>query len=374
VTATGHVLRSTRAIVDLSAIGSNVAAIRDQIGSRRLLMAAVKADGYGHGAVEVARVALSSGADCLGVALPEEGKRLREAGIEVPILVLGLIQPDEAYKVVESDLDQTVYSMPLVEALNSEARRSSKKVNIHLKVDTGMGRIGIKPNEAVGFAKRVQRYKNLNLVGVFSHFCTADSADKTFAQTQLQRFSEVLDSLEQADIHVTIRHIANSAAVLDMTEAYLDMVRPGIMIYGLYPSNQVTHSITLEPAMTLVTKVIAIKTVPAGTSISYGRTFITTKKETTIATLPLGYGDGLSRLLSNKAEVLIRNTRAPLVGTICMDMCMVDVSGVKDVKCGDQVTIFGKDPSVEELAEKIGTINYEVTCNVSKRVPRVYSQ
>ena len=370
----GHVARATQAVINLAAIGRNIEGIRRKIGPDRHLMAVVKADGYGHGAVPVARVALASGADWLGVAIPEEGAVLRAAGVTAPILVVGLIQPEEAYKVVKDGLDQAVCSLELLEALDREAGRVSAKVGVHLKMDTGMGRIGVIPEETILFAKRILGFKNLALRGIFSHFSTADKADKSYAELQLRCFEAVLHDFSQAGIDAGIRHIANSAAILDLPQSYYDMVRPGIMLYGLYPSKEVTHSITLEPAMTLVTKVIAIKAVPAGTSISYGRTFITTKKETIIATLPLGYGDGLSRLLSNKAEVLIRNKRAPLVGTICMDMCMVDVSSVKEVKCGDQVIIFGKDPSVDELAEKIDTINYEVTCNVSKRVPRVYSQ
>ena len=370
----GHVARATQAVINLAAIGRNIERIRRKIGPDRHLMAVVKADGYGHGAVPVARVALTSGADWLGVAIPEEGAVLRAAGVTAPILVVGLIQPEEAYKVVKDGLDQAVCSLELLEALDREAGRVSAKVGVHLKMDAGMGRIGVIPEETILFAKRILGFKNLALRGIFSHFSAADKADKSYAKLQLRCFEAGLYDLSQAGIDAGIRHIANSAAILDLPQSYYDMVRPGIMLYGLYPSKEVTHSITLEPAMTLVTKVIAIKAVPAGTSISYGRTFITTKKETIIATLPLGYGDGLSRLLSNKAEVLIRNKRAPLVGTICMDMCMVDVSSVKEVKCGDQVIIFGKDPSVDELAEKIGTINYEVTCNVSKRVPRVYSQ
>jgi len=335
-------------------------------------MAVVKADGYGHGAVEVARAALDSGADRLGVAIPEEGWELREAGIAVPILVFGLIQPEEAYKVVEADLDQTVCSVELLQTLDREAARASKRINVHIKVDTGMGRIGLTPEEVVSFARRVQEFKNLNLEGIFSHFATADAKDKTFAQRQLELFDGVLRDLERADIDIPIRHMANSAAILDLPGSYYDMVRPGIMIYGLYPSREVSRSIELRPAMTLQTKVVAVKTVPRGTPISYGRTFITRAQATVIATLPIGYADGLSRLLSNKGEVLIRGRRAPLVGTICMDMCMADVSSVEGVRCGDEAIIFGEEPPVDEVAEKIGTINYEVTCAVSRRVPRVY--
>jgi len=365
--------RATRAIIDLGAISHNIAEIRKKTGSRRNLMAVVKADGYGHGAVEVSQVALRSGADWLGVALPEEGQQLREAGIEAPILVVGLIQPEEVHKVVRSKLAQAVASIKLLEALDYEAGRASMKVNVHIKLDTGMARIGIKPEDAVSFARKVRSFKNLNLEGVFSHFATADEKDKAFSKHQLQLFEQAINDLHAAGIEIPKRHIANSAALLDLPESYYDMVRPGIMIYGLYPSREVSHSIELKPAMTFKTKISAVKVVPPGTPISYGRTFIT-KRRATVATLPVGYADGYSRLLSNHAEVLIKGRRVPVIGTVCMDMCMIDVSNIEDVQPGDEVILFGGDLTVDEIAAKIGTINYEVVCAVSKRVPRIYIQ
>jgi alanine racemase len=368
-----NIERATKAIIDLGAIAYNIAEMRKKIGDKRNLMAVVKADGYGHGAVEVSRTALGSGADWLGVALPEEGQQLREAGIEAPILVVGLIQPEEAYKVVKSELAQAVASFELLEALDYEANKNSTKISVHVKIDTGMGRIGIKPEETVSFVRKVQSFNNLHLEGVFSHFSSADEKDKTFSKRQLRLFNQVINELHAAGIEVPKKHIANSAAILDLPESYYDMVRPGIMIYGLYPSREVSHSIELKPAMTFKTKIAAVKVVPPGTPISYGRTFIT-KKKTTVATLPVGYADGYSRLLSNRAEVLIKGRRVPVIGTVCMDMCMVDVSSMEDVRPGDEVTLFGGDLPVDEIAAKIGTINYEVVCAVSKRVPRIYVQ
>jgi len=365
--------RATRAIIDLGAVSHNVAEIRKKIGNERGLMAMVKADGYGHGAVEVSQAALGSGADSLGVALPEEGQQLREAGIEVPILVVGLSQPEEAYKVVKFRLSQTVASVELLEALNSEAGKASTKVNVHVKVDTGMGRVGINPDDAVSFVRKVTGFKNLNLEGIFSHFPSSDEKDKTFSMGQLQLFNQVISNLRLAGIEVPKKHMANSAAVLDLPQSYYDMVRPGIMIYGIYPSREVSRSIMLRPAMTFKTKVSQVKVVPAGTPISYGRTFIT-KGKTTVATLPVGYDDGYNRLLSNRGEVLIKGHRAPVIGRVCMDMCLVDVSSVEDVRPGDEVVLFGEDPSVYEFATKIGTIPNEVVCAVSKRVPRIYIQ
>ena len=334
-------------------------------------MAVVKADGYGHGSVEVSRIALQSGADYLGVALPDEGMQLRRAGIDVPILVLGLVQPEEASKVVGASLHQTVSSLELAEALDQEARRTSTRVNVHVKVDTGMGRIGIRPEDASDFVLRIQRLQNLDVVGIFSHFASADAADKAFARRQLEIFDRTVRELELAGIHLPMKHMANSAAVLDLPESHFDLVRPGIMIYGHYPSGEVSHSVALKPAMRLRTEISFLKTVPPGTSISYGRTFVT-DRETKVATLPIGYGDGYPRLLSNRGQVIVRGRRAPLVGRVCMDMCMIDVSHVPEVQAGDEVTLFGEDPPVEEIASMVGTINYEVVCDVGKRVPRLY--
>lgn len=368
-----NVERATRVIIDLGAISHNVAEIRERIGNKRGLMAVVKADGYGHGAVEVSRAALRSGADSLGVALPEEGRQLREAGVEAPILVVGLIQPVEAYKVVKFRLSQTVASVELLEALEHEAGKASTRVNVHVKLETGMGRIGVNPDDAVSFVRKVKSFKNLNLEGLFSHFSSADERDKTFSKYQLQLFDQVIGNLQLAGIEVPKKHMANSAAILDLPQSYYDMVRPGIMLYGLYPSREVSHSIELKPAMTLKTKVSEVKVVPPGIPISYGRTFIT-KKKTTVATLPVGYADGYNRLLSNHGEVLIKGRRAPVIGTICMDMCMVDASSVEDVQPGDEVILFGEELPVDEIAAKIGTISYEVVCDVNQRVPRIYIQ
>jgi alanine racemase len=366
------IYRATRAFVNLGAIYRNIEGVRKKIGPHRHLMAVVKADGYGHGAIPISETAIKAGADWLGVALPEEGQRLRQAGIRVPILVLGPIQPQEAHKVIEADLEQTVHSTHLLKELDGCAARAGRTLNVHLKVDTGMGRIGVFPQEAVSVAKEMKRYDHLNLRGVFSHFATADESDKGYAEHQLKVFDGVLKDLEKNGIEVEIRHIANSAGILDMPHSYYDMVRPGIMIYGFYPSREVKHSVRLEVAMQLVTKVAALKTVPACTFVSYGRTFRTQREKTVVATLPLGYGDGFSRLLSNRWHFLIRGRRVPLIGRVCMDMCMADVTEIDEVGIGDDAIVFGQNPSADEMAEIIGTINYEITCGINKRVPRVY--
>ncbi len=364
--------RSTKAIIHLGAIAHNVAQIRKRVGGNRDIMAVVKADGYGHGAVEVSSSALKSGANCLGVAVPEEGKKIRKAGLDAPITVLGLIQPEEAYKVIDFGLEQTICSLDVAEALNQIASSERTVVNVHIKIETGMGRVGVQPIDSLAFARRIEKFKNLTLKGIFSHFSCADEADKTFAKNQVEIFDGVVREIEASGIKIPKKHMANSAAILDLPESYYDLVRPGIMMYGLYPSPEVSHSIELKPAMTFMTRVTFVKTVPSWTPISYGRTFIT-DEETPVATLPVGYADGYSRLLSGRGEVLVKGSRAPLVGRICMDMCMIDVSGVENVRPGDEVILFGEGLPVDEVAEKLGTINYEVVCAVGKRVPRVYT-
>lgn len=363
-------VRVTRALVDIGAITHNISGIRNRIGPDKRLLAVVKADAYGHGALQVSRAALDCGADCLAVAIPEEGSDLRDRGVDCPILVFGLIQPDEAWKPVTSGLEQTVCSVELLDALDQESRKHSLNTGVHIKVDTGMGRIGLAPEDLVDFARRVTSCANVHLKGVYSHFSCADELDKSFSYTQIRRFEEVLQALQAADIPVPLRHMANSAAVLDLPEAHFDMVRPGIMIYGLYPSPEVSHSVHLRPAMSFVTRICQVKTVPPGTPVGYGRTFVT-NRHTTIATIPVGYADGYHRNLSNKAHVLAAGKRVPLLGRVAMDMCMIDVSSIPGVQPGDDVVLFGPELPVEELASIIGTINYEVVTGIGKRVPRV---
>ncbi len=365
------VIRATRAVIDLNAISHNIAEIRKKIGSKRSLMAVVKADGYGHGAIEVGSTALRSGADCLGVALPEEGEQLRNAGIDNPILVLSPIQPGESYKIIDNRLEQALCSLQLAEALDHAARKNATRVNIHIKIDTGMGRIGLKSTDALSFIRRLSRLKNIDIAGIFSHFSCADESDKDFSFKQIRFFNEITGEIEASGIKIPKKHLANSAGVLALPGSYYDLVRPGIMIYGLYPSPEVKRSIKLKPAMMLRSKISHLKLTPGGTPISYGRTFYT-NGDSVVATLPLGYADGYSRQLSNQGYVVVRGQRAPIIGRVCMDMCMIDVSKVKNVLPGDDVTIFGDDPSIDEIAIRMGSINYEVVCSVGKRVPRIY--
>jgi len=367
-------VRPTYAQVDLSAIAFNLKRIAEKVAPARI-MAVVKANAYGHGALEVARVALETGASYLAVALLEEGIELREQGIKAPILVFGGAFPDEMGEFLQHDLDVTVYSERQIKALSQEARRLGKRARVHVKVDTGMGRVGVAWQEAVPFAQRIVRNPYLYLVGLYTHFATSDMKDKSFACTQWERFSRVIQELEDSGVQVPIKHAANSGAILDLPETYLDMVRPGIMIYGYYPSAETTESVPLRPAMTLKSRVIQVKEVPEGTGISYGHTYVT-PRATRIATIPVGYADGYNRLLSNQGEVLIRGRKYRVVGRVCMDQIMADVGLDSDVQVGDEVVLFGRqgdqEVSVYDICRKLHTIPYEVCCWVSARVPRVY--
>jgi len=374
----GFMIRPTRVEIDLNAIAHNIQAIRRKVGDRVKIMAVVKADGYGHGATEVAKVALQNRADYLGVAIPEEGVELRLSGIETPILILGLTSPHKVQEVIKYHLTQTVSTTELAEALSVEAQELGEIAKVHVKIDTGMSRIGVSPENAVHFVKQILELKAIELEGIFTHFSVSDSKDnaedKIFTGLQIDKFKWVVAKLEENGIQIPIKHVANSAGVLNFP-SYFDMVRPGIIIYGLYYSRGVAVAENLEPAMTFKTAIIYLKSVPPASSISYGRTY-TTEKESIVATLPVGYADGYNRLLSNKGEVLVKGRRAPIVGRVCMDMTMIDVSHVPEVKIGDEVVLFGKQGDAEipmdEIADKANTIVNEVACGIGKRVPRVY--
>lgn len=364
--------RPVWAEINLSAVAENVRQIKAEVRPGVKFCAVVKADAYGHGALAVAKTVLSAGADRLAVAIVSEAVALRQAGFTVPILILGYTPPHQAVQVVGNDLVQTIFDMDAAEALSSAAISCGKQAKVHLKIDTGMSRIGVQPNDAGEFAAAVAALPGIEIEGVFSHFATSDSEDKTFTWEQFDKFKKALELIDARGIKIPIRHIANSAATLELPETHLDMVRPGIILYGLWPSSEVKRQIILEPAMKFKAQVGYVKQLPAATSISYGRTYYT-DKQSIIATLPVGYADGWTRLLAGKASVVIRGERAPLVGRVCMDQCMVDVSHIPEVKAGDDALLFGgSELPVEEVAHKLGTINYEVVCMVGKRVPRKY--
>jgi len=370
--------------IDLNAIAHNVREIRRITDPKAGLMVAVKANAYGHGIIEVARQALKSGADALGVARINEGIRLRKAGIDAPVLVFGYTVPSEAARLYEFDLIQTVYSYETARMISDTASSLDIKINIHLKIDTGMGRLGLLPDSrratpadsAVEEVKSIAGLSNLKLEGIFTHFATADWSDKSYAEKQFQIFLNFLDQLHKAGIKFSVKHAANSGAIIDMPKTHLDMVRAGISIYGLYPSDEIDKSrIKLLPAMSLKVRIIHLKKVPAGFMVSYGITH-ETKNPTTIATIPAGYGDGLSRLMSSNGYMLVHGQRAPIIGRVCMDLIMIDVGHIPEAKIEDEVVVFGRQGSAsisaDEIARLTDTINYEVVTRISDRVPRVY--
>lgn len=366
-------LRATRAEIDLTAVQDNVRAARRAVGPVVQIVAVVKADAYGHGAVPVARAVLASGADRLAVALPEEGVALRRAGLAAPILVLGPTPPEAARAIVRHGLEQAVADLALAEALSRRAAAGGGLVPVHLKVDTGMARLGFSPKEALPMAMRIAALPGIELVGLMTHLATADAPDPGYAREQLRRFTEVSAQLAASGIRPTLRHAANSAAVLRFPQAHLDMVRPGLMLYGCPPVPEARP--LLRPALRLRTEVAALRDLPRGAGISYGLTY-TAPRDMRVATLPIGYADGFSRLLSNRGEVLVGGRRAPVVGRVCMDMIMVDVTDVPDIRVGAEAVLLGRqgreEIAADELADRIGTVSYEVLCGIGKRVPRVY--
>ncbi|MEN6371699.1 MAG: alanine racemase [Armatimonadota bacterium] len=366
--------RPTYAEIDLNAIKENIQAIRRAVGSGVRIMPAVKADGYGHGAVKVGKTALAAGADMLGVASVEEALELRSNGIDAPILILGCSSGCSAREIVEFGISATVCDLSAACDLAAEATRQEKKAHIHVKVDTGMGRIGVPSDGAVELVTALIGLPQLEIDGIFTHFPSSDEADRSFTEEQIRLFKSIVSKLSELGIRPEYAHAANSGAVLDYPSAYLDMVRPGIAIYGLYPSPEASRSIELKPALTFRTKIIFMKDYSAGRTISYGRTF-KTLRSTKVAVIPVGYADGFERSLSNKGEVSVKGYRAPVIGRVCMDQTMIDVTDVPDAAIGDDVILLGGGVeylSVERVAEVLGTIPHDVVTSIGKRVPRVY--
>lgn len=369
-------MRPTHAEIDLSAIAANVALACRLAGPETRVMAVVKADAYGHGAVPVARVALAAGATWLGVAIPEEAVPLRAAGIASRILVLGPVAPEQAELVADHDLEQCVCDPAQAEVLDRAARARGRVLALHLKVDTGMGRVGLRPRELHGVAEKIRALPSVRLAGLMTHFADAEAEEPGFAREQLARFADAARDLAAAGIPVPLRHAANSAALLFLPESRLNLVRPGIMLYGYHPRGpRGGPEPPLRPALRLRTAISQIRDVARGESVSYGRTFVA-PRDLRVATLPVGYADGCGRLLSNRGQVLIRGRRVPIVGRVCMDMTMVDVSGLPDVRVGDEAVLIGRqgadEITADEVAELQGTISYEILCRIGPRVPRIY--
>lgn len=365
--------RPAWAAVDLEAIARNVRGVKGILAPGTALCAVVKADAYGHGAVRVAEVALAAGAERLGVALPSEGVELRRAGFRCPILVLGTLFPEQAPECVSWGLAATTASPGNAKAFSEAALALGKTARLHLKVDTGMARLGCGLDEAPAFAEAIARLPGVELEGVFSHLADADAPDPSFARGQLSRFMDVLDRMRKRGVEPRLRHIANSAGTLALPESRLDMVRVGIVLYGIKPDPGFPVPFGLSPAMRLVARLASVRDLPASASVGYGRAW-TARRASRVGTVPLGYADGYPRSLSNHGEVIVAGGRAPVIGRVCMDMFMIDLTDLPGAAEGDEVLVFGgPEYPAEEYAARFGSIGYEATCLVGRRVPRLYT-
>ncbi len=365
--------RPTWAEVNLSALARNFRAVRCYVQPVVKLMVTVKANAYGHGIVPVSKALSRERVDCFGVASIDEAGVLRKNGIKEPIVILGNILPGEIPLLAKYKCAQVLASFEMARAIAAYARKKKIRIPVHVKIDTGMGRIGFWYNDAAHAVTQIARLEGINVEGLCTHFPSADEEDTSFTSFQIEVFNKLITELESQGLEIPYKHTANSIGILRFTQSHCNMVRPGLVIYGLYPRENIP--VTLRPVMSLKSKIVFVKDVPAGRTISYGRTYIT-QKPTRIATIPIGYGDGYLRVLSNRAEVLVRGKRAPVAGRICMDQTMVDIGHIPEARVGDEVVLFGRQKNesipVEEVARLAGTIPYEIVCLVSPRVPRVY--
>lgn len=372
-------LYQTHARIHLNHIRFNIEGIRKAVGAERKILIAVKANAYGHGAVAVSRMAEQIGVDWLGVATVPEGMQLREAGIGLPILKLSPAFPEEMEAAVRSRVTLAVGEQSNIAALEEICANHGLTTHVHLKVDSGMGRIGVTVAEAPALAAFIEREcPHLHLEGVFTHLPVSDSADPTWTRAQIERFNGVVRAIETTVGHkIELAHCSNSGAVLGHAPGWMDMVRPGIMIYGFYPDEGTPRAIPLKPGLSFLTRISFLKKVTAGTSIGYGRTWIA-PEDTWIATIPAGYADGFNRLFSNRGRVLINGRSYPIVGRICMDQSMVNLGPETTAKVGDEVVLIGKsglvEITVDEWARELKTITYEVTCQINSRVERIYDR
>lgn len=361
-------MRPTWAEIDLEAVKHNFMITKEIVGPDVSVLSVVKADAYGHGAVEVSKALVEAGTDMLGVAIVEEALELRDYGIEVPIVLLGGIRSDEAHLVVEYDLIPFLFSIDVAKSLEAESAKAQKKLPYHLKFDTGMTRLGVRPEDSAEFLDDLAKFKNITMQGVVTHLSTAftDSDENTY--NQISTLNSLLDIVKGKGFNPSHIHAANSAAIQKYPESRYNLVRPGIVLYGFGNYS----GIDLKPVMKLKSRIIQLSQVPKGTLVGYGGKFVT-MKPSTIATIPVGYADGYTRMLSSKGVVSINGSLAPVVGDVCMDFIMVDVSNIKDINVGDEVVLFGDDKiSVIELAQIANTISYELLSNIGKRVPRKY--
>lgn len=366
--------------INLDCIRDNVLNIQKQIGGDTKILAIIKADGYGHGSIPIAKyLSRENLVYGFGVSTVREAVVLRKAGINLPILILGYVFPADFETIIRYDIITTVFQLETAKALSQKAGECGENAKIHIKIDTGMGRIGFSPDEkAIDDITEITKLPNITVDGLFTHFACADCEDKVSTNAQLEKFRKIISELEDRGVYIPIKHCCNSAGIIELDDSRFDMVRAGIILYGLYPSEEVSkNKIALRPAMAIKSRVSYVKTVPEGTPISYGSIYVT-ESERKIATISIGYADGIMRNLTGKGEVLINGKRAKIVGKICMDQMMADVTDIENVRQGDIVTIIGKDGdeeiSMEEISEKAGTFNYEFVCGFQRRVPRIYRE
>ncbi len=372
--------KRTWAEVDLDAIAHNMREIRKITDKNAQIMAVVKADAYGHGFLETAKTLLDNGADRLAVAVLQEGKQLRSRGVDVPILILGASSPDDAEDLINFEITPNVFDLEFAKALSYEAEKKEKVTKVHIKLDTGMTRIGFVADDGdnskiIDEILQVSKLPYIEIEGIFSHFSTSDEFDREYTLMQFRRFMSVVNALEERGLHIPIRHICNSAGIMMYPEMHLDMVRPGVILYGMYPSDEVDKSrLDLIPAMTLKSRITLVKEVESGRGVSYGKEYIT-DRNTKIATVPIGYADGYLRRIAEKGCMMVNGEKAPIIGRICMDQCMIDVTNVHNIDKGDEAIIFGREGiTIDTLAEWLETINYEVACVIGKRIPRIYTK
>ncbi|HVI42471.1 MAG TPA: alanine racemase [Anaerovoracaceae bacterium] len=369
-------LRPVWAEINLSNLDYNIKQIKQKVGEKEIL-GVVKADGYGHGAVAVSKVLLQNGVKTLAIATLQEAITLREGGITCPVIMLGITPGMYVDTLLKYDITPVTSSCENAAAISAAAEAAGKVIEAFVAVDTGMGRIGFLPDdESVEEFKKISRLSNLKIKGLFSHFATADEKDKTYAEAQLSHYNNIYEKLKQAGVDIPWRTFANSAAIMEIPAAHFDAVRPGIVLYGCYPSQEVDRDqLSIKPVMSVKANIVHLKKVQPGFSVSYGRKF-TTERESLIATLALGYADGYPRYLSGKGRVIVNGVYAPVVGNICMDQCMIDVTDVPNVKLGDEVVLMGTQGNLtipaDEIGEKTGTINYEIVCAFGQRLPKVY--
>ncbi|MDY6013212.1 alanine racemase [Clostridium sp.] len=373
-----RLVRPVWAEIDLDNIAFNMKNIKKLVKDKEVI-AVIKADAYGHGAVEVAKVLSENGASRFAVAIITEAIELREHGIKLPIMILGYTPIEYAEDLIKYDIEQTVYNLEYAKQLSDIALKMGKKAKIHIALDTGMGRIGFMPyDNSLEEVLKISALDGIEIVGIFTHFSTADEEDKEYTKYQFDKIQNFIKKLSDKGVNIPLKHVSNSGAIIDLPETYLDAVRAGIILYGYYPSDEVKKkNLSIKPALTLKTKVAHIKKMEKDMYVSYGRTF-KTERDSIIATLPIGYADGYSRLLSGKAKVIINGKFANVVGRICMDQCMIDVTDIGEVKVGDEVILLGEENELkfnaDDMANLIGTINYDVLCMIKHRVPRVYKK